>query len=151
MTTSYTCSRGSSCSQHSSPRSLTPTPAKRPRLEYDSGQTNYTYPTEPVYSPTMPPFSPEPMDYTPTPINRPVDGPTFPQRPIHISTNPGRDTYAFLHHDPRTLFAGVPSIFSRTPDARYAAKLRKKALQIGCPPGNVRFCVDGHTAVLYYD
>ena len=31
------------------------------------------------------------------------------------------------------------------PDARYASKLRNKALQIGCRPEDVSYCVRGHT------
>ena len=154
---SYTCSRGSSCSDCSSctDRShrqttidddyepLSP-PAKRRRLEYDpllSSTNNY----EPLYSLTMPLYSPEPATYRPTTINKDLpDGPTFPPRPINIPTNTGNDRYAYLSHDPRTVFAGAPSSFFKSPDARYASRMRKRALQIGVKPENMRYTIDGH-------
>ena len=129
---SYTCSRGSSCSDCSSctDRShrqttidddyepLSP-PAKRRRLKYDpllSSTNDY----EPLYSPTMPLYSPEPATYRPTTINKDLtDGPTFPPRPINIPTNPG--------------------------NARYASRMRKRALQIGVKPENMTYTIDGHT------
>ena len=155
---SYTCSRGSSCSDCSccTDRShrqttiddddepLSP-PAKRRRLKYDpllSSTNDY----EPLYSPTMPLYSPEPATYIPTTINKDLpDGPTFPPRPINIPTNPGNDRYAYLSHDPRTVFAGAPSSFFKSPDARYASRMRKRALQIGVKPENMTYTIDGHT------
>ena len=155
---SYTCSRGSSCIDCSSctdrsPRRTTnedeleplSPPAKRRRLEYDpllSSPNDY----KPLYSPTIPLYSPEPATYRPTTINRELpDGPIFPPRPINIPTNPGSDRYAYLSHDPRTVFAGAPSSFFKTPHARYASRMRERALQIGVKQENMTYSIDGHT------
>ena len=120
---------------------------KKQRLEYKLRLPTCDTPPslDPLYSPTMPPFSPETREYVPSTIQRVEKGPEFPPKPISIPLNPGRDRYAFLSHDPRTLFAGAPSSFSRIPDARYASKLRNRALQIGCKPEDVSYCVRGHT------
>ena len=81
------------------------------RLEYDPLLTS-TRLSEPLYSPTMPAFSPEhTCTYRPIKIFKSLDGATFPPRPVHILTNPGKDRYAYLAHDPRTVFAGAPSSF----------------------------------------
>ena len=112
---SYTCSKGSSCSDCSAStdhyrqasqgrnhmdKKITPPPAKKPRLEYDPLLTT-TRLSEPLYSPTMPAFSHEhTCTYRPTKIFKSQDGATFPPRPINIPTNPGKDRYAYLVHDP---------------------------------------------------
>ena len=157
---SYTCSKGSSCSdcststehdrhasqgQNHMDEEITPPPAKKPRLEYDPLLTT-TRQSEPLYSPTMPAFSPEhTFTYRPTKIFKSQDGATFPPRPITIPTNPGKDRYAYLAHDPRTVFAGAPSSFLKSLDARYASRLRKRALQIGVKQDDISYCIDGHT------
>ena len=68
-----------------------------------------------------------------------TDRPTFTPRPINIPINPGNDRYAYLSHDPQTVFARAPSSFFKTPDARYASRMRKRALQI------MTYTIDGHT------
>ena len=157
---SYTCSKGSSCSdcststdhdRHASQgrnhmdEEITPPPAKKPRLEYDPLLTT-TRQSKPLYSRTMPAFSPEhTCTYRPTKIFKSQDGATFPPRPITIPTNPGKDRYAYLAHDPRTVFAGAPSSFLKSLDARYASRLRKRALQIGVKQDDISYCIDGHT------
>ena len=64
---------------------------------------------------------------------------------INIPKNPGKDKYAYLAHDPRTVFAGAPSSFLKSLDARYASRLRKRALQIGVKQNDISNCIDGHT------
>ena len=108
---SYTCSKGSSCSDCSTStdhdrqasqgrkhmdEEITSPPAKKPRLEYNPLLTS-TRLSEPLYSPTMPAFSPEhTCTYRPTKIFKSQDGATFPPRPINIPTKPGKDRYAYL-------------------------------------------------------
>ena len=90
----------------------------------------------------MPPYSPEPPEYEPTKIDQ--KKPKFPPKPLHIPLNPVKDRYSFLAHDPRTLFAGAPSSFLQSMEARIMCRARKEALQIGAQPGDIKYCIDGH-------
>ena len=118
---------------------------KRRRLEYDPVESLSQDDIQ--YSPTMPPYSPDAPSpaYQPTEINPDVNQPKFPPRPLHIPLNPARDRYSFLSYDPRTLFAGAPSSFMKSKEARFMSKARREALQIGVDPTNVKYCVEGHT------
>ena len=136
------------------PCSDTSTTSTFSRLTAPTSHTAPESPTEDnhyqiTYSPSMPPYSPpgQPTlpDYIPSKIQKQGLRPIFPPKQISIPLQPGKDRYSFLSHDPRTLFAGAPSSFAKDPDSRYASMLRRKALQIGCQPGDISYCIDGHT------
>ena len=69
----------------------------------------------------------------------------FPPKPIPLEQVRSRNKYSYLLHDPRTIFAGAPSTFLKDENAKYADRLRRKALQIGVRHENLSYCADGYS------
>ena len=69
----------------------------------------------------------------------------FSTKTYQHTNKPWQRQICISAHDPRTVFAGAPSSFLKSLDARYSSRVRKRTLQIGVKQDDVSYCIDGHT------
>ena len=100
----------------------------------------------PLYSSSMPLYSPGNPESASTKKRRLHSGktkPKFPSPPVDIPLQKSRSKYDYLLHDPRTIFARVPSSFLHGEDS-VCLQDEERALQTGTKPEDISYYVAGH-------